>query len=319
MTPSPSTYWFARFVAGTGLLFLAGLGWPGRFLGAVMPLDEIRQFDFLVGVCGFWLAVRAVAPLVALTAARAQVRREWGHDVHDAFERASLGRRVFFLLLGIAEADGRAGSAERQVVRQFLLERFVDPISHEDLRTWAGQVPPTHDLAALATVVARHLPRSERDSLFFWCCLVSLADGGLSAAEQRALAAAAHGLGLQPAHARSLYHLADEHHRRRGFHAGGGTTAGPDPFARRPQPGDQAGDRRRSESPRPHTPLGDRERALAILDLPRDATPESIRKRHRELVRKFHPDAQPNLGQVAQQEATERFREIQRAYEILTA
>jgi curved DNA-binding protein CbpA len=59
--------------------------------------------------------------------------------------------------------------------------------------------------------------------------------------------------------------------------------------------------------------------ALATLGLPADATPEQIRKRHRELVRRFHPDAQPNLGPVAQREATERFTAIQRAYETLLA
>ncbi|MGB3967311.1 MAG: J domain-containing protein, partial [Planctomycetota bacterium] len=62
-----------------------------------------------------------------------------------------------------------------------------------------------------------------------------------------------------------------------------------------------------------------REQALAVLDLPADATPEQIRKRHRELVRKFHPDAQPSLGPIAQREATERFTAIQRAYETLSA
>jgi curved DNA-binding protein CbpA len=49
-----------------------------------------------------------------------------------------------------------------------------------------------------------------------------------------------------------------------------------------------------------------------------DASADDIRRRHRELVRRFHPDAQPNLGPIAQQEATERFRAIQRAYELLT-
>jgi DnaJ-domain-containing protein 1 len=60
-------------------------------------------------------------------------------------------------------------------------------------------------------------------------------------------------------------------------------------------------------------------RAPDTAGLPVDATPAQIRKRHRELVRKFHPDAQPHLGPVAQREATERFTAIQRAYETLTA
>ena len=55
-----------------------------------------------------------------------------------------------------------------------------------------------------------------------------------------------------------------------------------------------------------------------MLGLPANASAAQIRRRHRELVRKFHPDAQPNLGEAAQREATERFRSIQRAYELLT-
>jgi DnaJ-class molecular chaperone len=54
------------------------------------------------------------------------------------------------------------------------------------------------------------------------------------------------------------------------------------------------------------------------LGLPINANKDQIRRRHRELVRKFHPDAQPNLGPVAQKEATNRFRAIQHAYELLT-
>jgi len=76
------------------------------------------------------------------------------------------------------------------------------------------------------------------------------------------------------------------------------------------------GQQRRAQQPPP--PANARVDALAVLGLPVDASETQIRRRHRELVRKFHPDAQPNLGEAAQQEATERFRAIQRAYEVLT-
>jgi DnaJ-class molecular chaperone len=50
-----------------------------------------------------------------------------------------------------------------------------------------------------------------------------------------------------------------------------------------------------------------------LLGLPRDASRDDIRKAHRMLVRKHHPDANPQDPQ-----AEERFKEIQQAYEVLS-
>ena len=49
------------------------------------------------------------------------------------------------------------------------------------------------------------------------------------------------------------------------------------------------------------------------LGLSREASQEDIRKAHRKLVRKYHPDANPEDPQ-----AEERFKEIQQAYEVLS-
>ena len=50
-----------------------------------------------------------------------------------------------------------------------------------------------------------------------------------------------------------------------------------------------------------------------LLGLPRDATQDDIRKAHRKLVRKHHPDANPG-----DRSSEEHFKEIQRAYEVLS-
>ena len=50
-----------------------------------------------------------------------------------------------------------------------------------------------------------------------------------------------------------------------------------------------------------------------LLGLPRDATQDDIRKAHRNLVRKHHPDANPG-----DRSSEEHFKEIQRAYEVLS-
>lgn len=50
-----------------------------------------------------------------------------------------------------------------------------------------------------------------------------------------------------------------------------------------------------------------------LLELPRGASQDDIRKAHRKLVRKHHPDANPG-----DRLADERFKEIQQAYEVLS-
>ena len=50
-----------------------------------------------------------------------------------------------------------------------------------------------------------------------------------------------------------------------------------------------------------------------LLGVSREASQDDIRKAHRKLVRKYHPDANPT-----DRSAEERFKEIQRAYEVLS-
>jgi len=50
-----------------------------------------------------------------------------------------------------------------------------------------------------------------------------------------------------------------------------------------------------------------------LLGLPREASQDDIRKAHRNLVRKHHPDANPGDSS-----SEARFKEIQRAYEVLS-
>lgn len=57
--------------------------------------------------------------------------------------------------------------------------------------------------------------------------------------------------------------------------------------------------------------------ALAILDLSSDATDEVIKKQYRTLVKKYHPDRNPDLSEEEQAENAQRFLEVQDAYEEL--
>jgi DnaJ-domain-containing protein 1 len=295
---STARYWILRFLLGLALLAAAGLGLVQRLrIG-----DQMGLLTLLVGVVGFRIAFTSTAPMArALNRERLQ-QQQWSQQAKDAFARASLPRRVHYLLTAVAAADGPVTEAERAVVRHFLLERFGGPIAADEVRQWETQPLTVDDRRGLAARIAAGLDDSELDSLFCWCCLVAFADDRFRADEQTALREVADGLGLPAARARMLFHLA-----RAQFLAGD----------RRGERADSAG----AGSSRASNGNGrsSRSDALATLGLPADATPEQIRKRHRELVRRFHPDAQPNLGPVAQREATERFTAIQRAYETLLA
>jgi DnaJ-domain-containing protein 1 len=293
--PARSTlgYWLGRFAVGLALLAAAGFGVVRQLLGHV---DQIGIGTLLAGIFGFHLALGAVTPLVRLLTRNAHRRSPWQSAANEAFARASLPRRIYHLLVSVAEADGPMTAAERETVRHFVLERFADPVHAEEVRAWETQPFPLADRAGLAARIGASLDDTELDSLFCWCCLVAFADGRFAEVEHHALREVARGLGIAAPRARMLFHLA-----RAQF---------------------LGGDRRgRSGGPHPQRPRAAdaRAQALATLGLPVDASAEQIRKRHRELVRRFHPDAQPNLGPVAQREATERFTAIQRAYETLSA
>jgi len=287
-------YWLARFGAGVAMILLAGSGmmmrWVERSAGNFLLLGALA--NLLLGVGGFMLAFSSVTPIVRFASHRSRTRQVWNESTQTTFARASLPRRIYYLLAAVAEIDGPMSVAEREAVRHFLLERVLDPIQAETLRMWEAQPLPIDDRVGLAARIATGLAPGELDSLFCWCCLVAFADGRFAELEQRALQEVAKGLGLSPQRARMLFHLARAQFLR------GRQADGPE----RARPTNNA-----------------RAQALEELDLPSDATPEQIRRRHRELVRKFHPDAQPHLGPVAQAEATERFRAIQRAYEVLSA
>ena len=59
--------------------------------------------------------------------------------------------------------------------------------------------------------------------------------------------------------------------------------------------------------------MGTFKELYGLLELPRGAPREFVRKAHRRLVRAYHPDA--NLGDNSTEE---RFREVQHAYEVLS-
>ncbi|HEX6810373.1 MAG TPA: TerB family tellurite resistance protein [Planctomycetota bacterium] len=288
MPRSTPQYWMVRFLIGIACILGVGFGIIQRVLRIGDPVGLV---SIVFGAVGFFLAYTSITPLVRFATLTARTRRAWSDAAHEAYARASLPRRIYYLLAAVAEADGPMSTAERQTVRHFLLERFLDPVMNEEIRSWEEKPLQFTDRIGLAARIAAGLDATERDSLFCWCCLVAFADGRFRDSTHAVLQEVSKGLGIAPARARMLFHLARAQYLR----------------------GEKQG-----SATRPAQAMDRRAQALAVLGLPADANPGQIRARHRQLVRKFHPDTQAKLGPVAQREATERFTEIQRAYETLT-
>jgi uncharacterized membrane protein YkvA (DUF1232 family) len=54
-----------------------------------------------------------------------------------------------------------------------------------------------------------------------------------------------------------------------------------------------------------------------ILGIEKDASQEKIKKVYRKMANKYHPDKVAHLGKEFQEIAEERFKEVQKAYEML--
>lgn len=257
--------------------------------GAGTPLGLV---GFPIVVAGVVAASHAFGRLVRLHNLEKALLARARADFAEEYKRSNLPRQIYWLLLAIAEADGEAGDKERSLLREFLLERFPYENVH-DMASWdAAGIDPIQ-APLLAASVRALLSRSECETLFFWGCLVAFADGRFDQREHDLLHKVAAGLGLEAVHAKRIFQ-----HAKHAF---------------------LGSDNKEQRRSRTDTPVASRQRALEILGLDANASVEDIRRRHRELAKRFHPDRHHHLGEAAAKEASARFREVQQAYELLTA
>jgi DnaJ-domain-containing protein 1 len=252
---------------------------------------------FVLAAFGAWVIARGASRLIRLVAVERDLLREAQADFRHEFRRSTLPRQLYWLLLAVAEVDGPVRAAERDRVRRFLAEALGGTVHEGELRGLDGARIPPEQTARLARGLREVLSPAERETVFFWACVVAFADGRFATQEHEILQRIAAGLGLAGDQARRVFWHAKDAHQRGGR-------------------AEDAGRRARGRRPGP-APEQSRRRALEILGLDEHADRSAIRRRHRELVKKFHPDRHSHLGETAARAAAERFRAVQEAYELL--
>lgn len=310
-----SPYNLAKMIAGTRMV----VGVIGMMLGlAISRTPNLFLAGVIVSVISVRATISGFRQLMNVVAAEANWRTLGARRTAGTRDTTNLPRRVFALLFSVAEADGSAGQTERQLVRQFVLERFRDPAVARDLMAWNATPLAGEELDGLIHEIRATLSRSECETVFFWCCCVTLIDERFNQTEQEILQQVSKAFGIDPNYARTVFLNAkarilagrawreaseESYWQGRNGRAGAGGSGGG-------YGGSRAG---------PTTnPASDRRRAFQVLGLEPGASLDEVRSRHRELVKKHHPDRHRHLGEVAQEEAGERFREVQEAYETLT-
>ena len=286
--------------AGIGMLLGLGLtriglgliGLPVAFFATMSAIRHVGAFIRVLALERKWLADPE------------NTNTSWsGSWSRSSGPTSDLPDRIFVLLVSVAESDGAANAREREAIRNFVLQRFPRPDLAARLMRWDVKPLRGQDLDILLEDLRRRLTPTDRHTVFFWTALVALIDEKFHQSEHEVLQAVARGLGVAPTHARVLFLQAKAQILGTRAAGGGGGwqnrggSAGGDAWGPRVDP---------------------RTEALEVLGLDRSANQDDIRRRHRELAKKHHPDAHSHLGPVAQQEATERFRRIQQAYETLT-
>lgn len=61
----------------------------------------------------------------------------------------------------------------------------------------------------------------------------------------------------------------------------------------------------------------DKDWAYKVLEIEPNASADEVKKAYRKMAKKFHPDRVSHLGEHLQEEATEKFKKVQEAYEFI--
>lgn len=209
---------------------------------------------------------------------RTRTRTEYANPRRDFF--------ISFMVLvaAVMKADGKVMKSELEVVKTFLRNNFKENDALTALKLLKDLLDNDYDTHAVASQIKRHLSYSARLELLHLLWSIAVADNEISRSEIKLISEIAEAIGIQTADAKSIEAM----------------------FARSDYHRFQASSRHTSHS----TALD-----YEILQISESASDEEVKKAYRRMAMKYHPDKVAGVGEEAQRAATEKFREVNEAYQ----
>jgi DnaJ-domain-containing protein 1 len=220
------------------------------------------------------------------------------------------------VLTWVAACDGKIGPTEQE-----MLDKVAEAVDDkDDLATIEAtmRTPSAPDLELACRYLKNHLDRGGKKLLAQLAVTVATQDGYLTVSENLVLQFLADLLGLSPRQFSKLY----QQIAHQPFPLPGDPSSAE--WWRRRESGEPlkpseviSADDEPGAAPAPDEPMT-RAVALRVLGLEMDASRDSVHKAYRRLAKTRHPDRFAKLGPAAVATATEAFRRLHEAYQLLS-
>ncbi len=214
---------------------------------------------------------------------------------NDDFQSRKTTRGDFLMVLmvlagSVMKADGSVLKSELEEVKVFLRANFTEEEGKEALQMLKKILSSNYDYREVCRQVKSRLNYSGKLELVHMLFKVASADGDITQPEINIIYEMCHLMGVSDADYSSIKAAYKAYTRGSGSSSSG------------------------SSSNQRQMSLAD---AYKILELDKNASDDDVKKAYRRMAMKYHPDKVNNLGDEVRRSATEKFKAVGEAYQIV--
>lgn len=205
---------------------------------------------------------------------------------------------LLVLVAATMKADGRVTKSELEYVKSFFVQQFGVDKARESMLMLRDIVNKDIPVDEVCGQIRRHMDYHSRLQLLHTLYGIAYADGQIHPDEIQTIDRMARLMGLQEMDLltiKAMFGVGSSYQRT----------------------GGQSGRSGYQGYGRPQEPPRQLENAYQILGLSSEASDEEIKKQYRQMAVRYHPDKVAHLGEDHQKAATEKFQNIQKAYETI--
>ena len=213
----------------------------------------------------------------------------YGFNGNYGFEDALLQ-----VLAAAMKADGRVTKSELAVVKRVLVQQFGEERAQSSLLRLRDILKTDFDIRVAAMRIGSMVSYADRLKIANILCDIAEADGIITDSEVQTIVNMSYYMGISTIDTQRIASRLHVNGSDRGYgNYGGGSSSG-------------------YSSTSSASSLAT---AYSTLGIKSDATNEEVKTAYRNLVKKYHPDRYATKSQAEQDQAAEKFKEVQDAYE----